>query len=325
MRRSLSASSIVLVALLALGTVASAVGCAKVGEIQAMRAFKEANTAYQQQDYKKAADLYEKALQANPNLGQAYFFLGNSYDNLWRPSKKGDPENDALLTKAVENYQKCAEILASSEKAEDKKLGKLALEYLVAAYGPDKLNDPAKAEPVVQRMIQLEPSEPTNYFALAKIYEDAGAYPEAEQMLLRAKEARPGDPAVYMQLAGYYNRQAQFDKTIDALEQRAQKEPNNPEAFYTISTYYWDKAYKDPSVTDADKRIYVQKGLEAVDRALQIKPDYAEALIFKGLLLRLQANLEKDPGKQQALIKQADGLRDKAQELRKQKAAGASD
>jgi hypothetical protein len=38
-------------------------------------------------------------------------------------------------------------------------------------------------------------------------------------------------------------------------------------------------------------------------------------------LLRLEANLEKDPAKQQALLKQADQLRDKAQELQKQKQA----
>ena len=50
-------------------------------------------------------------------------------------------------------------------------------------------------------------------------------------------------------------------------------------------------------------------------RPSQIKADYVEALVYKGLLLRLQANLEKDPAKQQALIKEADQLRDKAQEL----------
>ena len=68
----------------------------------------------------------------------------------------------------------------------------------------------------------------------------------------------------------------------------------------------------------------MQKGIEAVDHSLQIKPDYMEALVYKNLLLRLQANMEKDPSKQQALIKQADQLRDKATELRKQKAAGVS-
>jgi tetratricopeptide (TPR) repeat protein len=311
-------------AVLALGSLTSTVGCAKVGEIKAKKAFKSANQAYQQQDYKKAGDLYEETVAADPNLNSAYFFLGNSYDNQYKPSKKGDAANDALLAKAVDNYQKAAEKLSTSSKADDKKLGTLSLQYLVAAYGPDKLNDPAKAEPVVQKMIQLEPGEPSNYFALAKIYEDAGAYEEAEKVLQQAKAAKPTDPAVYMTLAGYYNRQGHFDKTIEALEERAAKEPNNPEAFYTIATYYWDEAYRDFKLKEAEKRAFVGKGVEAVDHALQIKPDYMEALVYKNLLLRLQANLEKDPAKQQQLIKDADKLRDKAQELRKQKAAGIS-
>src|SRR3954452_477803 len=321
--RSLSVASRTIVAMLALGSFVS-VGCAKVGEIKAKKAFKSANRAYQAQDYKKAAGLYEETVAADPNLAQAYFYLGNSYDNLYKPSKKGDPENDALLTKAVDNYQKAAEKLSASADPNNKKLGTLALQYLVASYGADKLNDPAKAEPVVQKMIQLEPGETQNYFALAKIYEDAGAYDEAEKTLQAAKQARPSDPSVYMTLAGYYNRQGHFDKTIEALEERASKEPNNPEAFYTIATYYWDEAYRDFKLKDAEKKAFVAKGVEAVDHALQIKPDYMEALVYKNLLLRLEANMEKDTGKQQALLKEADRLRDKAQELRKQKTAGVS-
>jgi len=320
--RSLSGASLTLVAVLAIGSVAS--GCAKVGEIKAKKAFKSANQAYQAADYKKAAAFYEETVAADPNLGAAYFFLGNSYDNLYKPSKKGEAENDGMLQKAVENYQRGAEKLSGSPDPKDKQLGTLSLQYLVAAYGPDKLNDPAKAEPVVQKMIQLEPGEPANYFALAKIYEDAGAYEEAEKILQAAKQAKPGDPAVYMTLAGYYNRQGRFDKTIEALEERATKEPNNPEAFYTIATYYWDEAYRDFKLKEAEKKVFVGKGVEAVDHALQIKPDYMEALVYKNLLLRLQANMEKDPGKQQQLIKDADKLRDRAQELRKQKAAGIS-
>ena len=216
-------------------------------------------------------------------------------------------------TKAVDNYQKAAEKLAASPDPADKKLGKLSLEYLVASYGPDKLNDPAKAEPVVQRMIQLEPSEPTNYFALAKIYEDAGAYDEAEKMLVSAKNAKPGDPAVYMTLAGYYNRQGHFDKTIEALEERAAKEPNNPEAFYTIATYYWDEAYRDFKLKDAEKRDFVGKGMTAVDHALQLKPDYVEAIVYKGLLLRLQAQPRKGSGQAAAAAEGRHGAQRKGE------------
>ena len=311
-------------AMLALGFV----GCGKVGELKAMKAFKAANAAYQQQGYKKAVPLYEEAIASAPETQaahQAYFFLGNSYDQQFKPSKKGEADNDALLTKAVDNYAKAAETLSASNDAGDKKLGKLSLEYLVAAYGADKLNDPSKAEPVLQKMIQAEPGEPTTYFQLAKLYEDAGVYDAAEKMYLAGKDAKPASSDGYMQVAGYYNRQGQFDKTIDALEQRAQREPNNPEAFYTISTFYWDKAFRDARLKEAEKKEFVLKGIEAVDHAIQIKPDYAEALVYKGLLLRLEANMEKDPAKQKQLLQDADKLRDKANDLRKQKAAGATD
>ena len=140
--------------MLALGSLAAA-GCGRysVGELQARKAFKAANQAYQSQDYKHAAELYQEAITAapaSPSAHQALFFLGNSYDNLWKPSKKGEAENDALMTKAVDNYQKAAEKLSGSVDPQDKVLSKRSLEFLVAAYRADKLNDPAKAEPIVQ-------------------------------------------------------------------------------------------------------------------------------------------------------------------------------
>jgi predicted Zn-dependent protease len=125
-----------------------------------------------------------------------------------------------------------------------------------------------------------------------------------------------------MQLAGFYNSQGDFDKTIAAVSDRTRIEPNNPEGYQTLATYYWDKAYRDFRLTDKEKLQYVLQGLEAVDQAIKLKSDYMEAVAYKNLLLRLQANLERDPAKQQALLREADQLRDKANTLRKQKAAG---
>ena len=312
----ISMGSVALVA----GLGVALAGCDQIGMLKAKMAFKSANTLYQQQDYRKAVEKYEEALGADPNLTYAYFFLGNSYDNLHKPGRKGESAaNDALLTKAVDNYKKAAEV------EQDPKIKRLALEYLVAAYGPDKLNDPSQAEPMVQRMIEIDPKDPNNYFQLANIYEQSGNYELAEQTLIKAREVRPNDPLVYMQLAGYYNRQGEFDKTIEALEARAQKEPNNPEAYYTIATYYWDKAYRDFRLPEPEKKKFVQSGVDAVDKAIGLKSDYMEALVYKNLLLRLQANLEKDQAKQQALLKEADRLRDLAQEIRKKRVAGAGD
>jgi tetratricopeptide (TPR) repeat protein len=308
-------SAAVLAVALGLSVMPSA-GCRQIASLKAKIAFKDANTAYQSGDYKKAVGKYEEAVAQDPKLTPVYFYLANSYDNLYKPARKGEAANDLNLTKAVENYKKAGEV------SEDPKLRKLALEYLIATYR-DKVGDASLAEPVVQRMIQMEPNEPTNYFALAKIYEDAGNYELAEATLIKARDARPKDPMVYMQLAGYYNRQGEFDKTIEALEQRAAREPTNPEAFYTISVYYWDKAFRDFRLKEPEKRAMIQKGIEASNKALQIKSDYMEALVYKNLLLRLQANLEKDPAKQKALLDEANQLRDKATALRKAKGTGA--
>jgi tetratricopeptide (TPR) repeat protein len=296
--------------------------CGKVSQLQALKSLKAANQNYKAGDYKAAASLYQQAVDADPNQAVAYFYLANSYDQLYKPSKKGEKDNDELLEKAAQNYQTAADKLSASPKPEDKKLGKDSLAFLVALYGPDKLNDPAKAEPVVQHMIQLEPSDPANYFALAKIYEDAGAYDPAEQMLLKAKEVAPNNPDVYAQLAGYYNRQAEFQKTIDALQEGASKQPNNPEAFYKVATYYWDEAYRDARLKLEQKKDFAEKGLVAINRALEIKPDYIDGIVYKGLLLRVQAQMEKDPKKQAALIDEAKQLQQKAEELKKKKATG---
>jgi tetratricopeptide (TPR) repeat protein len=298
----------------------SSVACSKINELKGTMRFREANTAYQAQDYNRAIPLYEETLANDPSLAAVHFFLGNSYDNLYKPGLD-DPENVELLNKAIVQYELAAEKL-TTDNPDSAKLKMLSLQYLAAAYGSDKLNDPSRAEPAIQRMIQLDPAEMANYFALSKLYEDAGIYDEAEQILMYAKQARPNDPDVYVQTAGFYNRMGRFDETITALEERAKLEPNNPEAFFTISTYYWDNAQRNVRLNEAQKMDSVKKGLTAVERALEIRPEYMEALVYKGLLLRVQANLEKDPARQQALIKEAVQLQDRAEEIRKKSAAG---
>ena len=105
---------------------------------------------------------------------------------------------------------------------------------------------------------------------------------------------------------------------------RAEREPENPEAFYTIATYHWEKAYRDFSLTDAEKMKHVQLGIEAVDKAISLNDQYMEALVYKNLLLRVQANLERNPARQQALLKEATDLSNRAEEIRKKNAAGAA-
>ena len=291
-------------------------GCGYLNEVRAMKAFKDGNKAYTASDWRAAAEKYEQASQLDPNNAAIYFYLANSYDNMYRPARKGEPNNDALLAKAVENYK------LASEKLTEETVPRrsLALEFLVAAYGPDKLADPTQAEPVVKRMIELAPNEPGNYFQLAKIYEDSGEYQLAEETYLRGRDARPNDPTVYGTVAAYYNRQGDFEKLVENLRKRIELEPQNPEAHYTLATYQWDKANRDFRLSDKEKMTIILEGVQSVNKALEIKPDYVEAMTYKGLLLRTQALVEKDPKKQQELIREGTQLGEKANEMRKARA-----
>ncbi len=314
--RTVSAGSLAVVFVLAFVTA----GCGKYSfsSLKGRKAIKEAHEYYKASRWKEATELYEVAVASDPTLQGAHFFLANSYDNLYKPSRAGEPENDAYMQKAIEWYKKAA------DNEPDALLRQRAMEYFVAAYGPDKLNNPIAAEPIVKKMIEINPSEHTNYFALAKIYEDAGRYDEAEQALMKAKELKPNEPTVYTTLSNFYNRQGEFEKTMDALQRAADLQPDNPQGYQLVAVYYWEKAFKDKRLSTAQQRDYIAKGIDATDKALKLNKDYAEALTYKNILLRMQANTETDRKKMEALIKEADSLRARAQEILKKKTAGTA-
>ena len=294
------------------------VSCAFFAQLGAMRTFKEANLLYGRADYEGAIEEYGHVLEvidADPEseLSQAmtvaYFYIANSYDNLYTPAFRGNPENDRYLESAIEYYRLAADRIPSAE------FQTLSMQYLVASYGPDRANDPTNRAMLLQEMIQLDPSNPDNYFVLAQLFEESGLFEDAEAIMLEVQNLRDDDPTVYLQLAGFYNRSGDFEQTIDALRQRARIEPDNPEAFYTISTFYWEKAFRDFRITQEEKAEYVLAGIEAADQAIALNDRYVDALIYKNILLRMQANMSEDLDEQEALIAQADELRDRAQEI----------
>ena len=141
---------------------------------------------------------------------------------------------------------------------------------------------------------------------------------------MQVLDMRRDDPAVHMQLAGFYDRNENFEKTIESLKARAAIESDNPEAFYTIGTFYWQKAFRDFRLSDDEEMEYVMLGLDELEKALEINADYVEAITYKNILMRLQANLTDDLDEREALIEEADVLRDRAEELLEQQRSGAA-
>ena len=89
-----------------------------------------------------------------------------------------------------------------------------------------------------------------------------------------------------------------------------------------MAVFYWDKSRGDYRLTPAEKKDYIQRGLAMEDKALSLNPDYTEAMTYKNILLRLKANLEKDPAEVKRLIEEADKLRNKVIDAQRRKQSG---
>src|SRR5215510_15469071 len=111
--RKLLSQSVLFVAVAALSVAVA--GCSQYSGLKAKRGFRDANGMYQASDYKAAVVKYEEVVALDEStlhqfhLEPAYFFLANSYDNMYRSAKRGDAANDAFMGKAVENYKKDAQ------------------------------------------------------------------------------------------------------------------------------------------------------------------------------------------------------------------------
>jgi TonB family protein len=182
---------------------------------------------------------------------------------------------------------------------------------------PGEAGPETAAERELKEAIEASPGTAKLYIDLAKLQEQRGAKAEAEATLNALRQSAPNDPTALRALAGFYNRTGQFSEAIAVLEQAAALDPANPQSQQLIATFYYEKAAKDPSVTPAEKQTYISSGIAATDRALASDPDFLEAMIYKNLLLRMQASMETDAGRQQSLIAVADALRNRAMELRK--------
>ena len=100
------------------------------------------------------------------------------------------------------------------------------------------------------------------------------------------------------------------------LLEAAAANPASAAAQHSVAVFFWDKS-RAVDATAEEKLSYVRKGIAAEDRALAIDGNYVEALVYKNIFLRLQANLTADPAEQKRLIDEADTLRTRVLSLQR--------
>jgi tetratricopeptide (TPR) repeat protein len=326
----------VLAALLPL--VLLGVGCELV---KAKAAFKDGNRLYKEENYRKAIEEYERAVALKPDFAEAHFYLASSQQSLYRPGKEGD-ENRMRLDKAIEHYEKALEL----NKADTPNLQQVRLNTLgalTAIFSEPPLSNYEKALGYAEQLVKDNPNDLKNLYAMANLYEKFNRVGEAEQTYVKVTEQNPKDAKACGALAAFYNkalwdeqgqvwtegtskgaRRAKFEAAIATLGRCADIDPADPSGHYKLSMFYWDKAYRDPMLGDKEKNEYADKGIEAVNKSLDVKPDYWEAIITKGLLYRVKAVVAPNAAARKKFLDEAVLLQKQAIDIRKEAQAATA-
>jgi tetratricopeptide (TPR) repeat protein len=322
-----------LAALLAL--VVAGVGCGMVDLIKAKAAFQDGNKLYKTEDYRGAIEEYEKAVALKPDFAEAHVYLASAHQALYLPGREDDAENRMHLDKAIEHYEKSLEVNeGGTPNLEAARM--TALGALISIYSDPPAQDFEKALHCAEELVKDNPEDVKNKYAMANLYEEFGRVDEAEATYLQVVRDHPEDSKACGALAAFYNkplwdaegsvwkdeeqgpRRARFDDAIQTMERCAELDPNDPSGFYKVATFHWDKAYRDPTLTDAQKNEYADLGIEAVEKALAIDPTYWEAIISKGLLYRVKAQVAPNRSERKKYLDQAQILQKQALELRQE-------
>ena len=162
--------------------------------------------------------------------------------------------------------------------------------------------------------------EKTEKFYLSFL-DSAGDRDTAIAYLEKQLAARPSDLALINQIATLYQKKGDFTKALEYYEKRTNLDANNKEAWYTLGVKCWDRSYHGGlAVSQEERDMVIGKGIVALDKALQIDPNYFDALSYINLLYREKAKSLNTVGKFTevgAAIAKADEYQKRAVEVKK--------
>ncbi len=146
-------------------------------------------------------------------------------------------------------------------------------------------------------------------------------------------------------IASLYFNMKKFDQAAEYHRKVIALDPNDPETYYSIAVIDWTEAYQEdqkaragiglrPDAQLKDKKVCaqlrtmnaqkVEDGISDLQKAIQLRPDYDDAMAYINLLYRQRAEYEcDDPAAYDADIKTANEWVDKTIATKKAKAEKA--
>lgn len=127
--------------------------------------------------------------------------------------------------------------------------------------------------------------EANPYQALASVYKEEGKSDKELETLQAGFDKYPNSKEILIGFINYYLTSGQSDKALEKLQTAVKDNPENPTFHYAIGTLY-DTMAKDSTdkYKAEEKEAFIKKAKEAYQMAIDIKPDYFEALYNIGAL-----------------------------------------
>ena len=224
---------------------------------------------------------------------------------------------------ALRHYARARQLDASFPE-----LGRMVAYCHIGLYVPDDKTpaNEAHADAAINELsayLKKEPDDRIARDALINMYLNSNRTSQAIQYFVNYLRDHPTDLEAVKSVATLYARQGDFAQALNWYEKITLLDSKNPESFYIFGVVLYEKVAKNPPADDGEKMALIEKGKGALERAIQMKPDYFESMAYLNLLWRQQAIIDAktDPVKAQADIAQADAIRNRAMEIIRQKKA----
>ena len=167
----------------------------------------------------------------------------------------------------------------------------------------------------------------------------------AQQAIDQYKAVLERDPKNVNSVKGIaylYLQMKKFEEAKQYYRKASELDANDPEAYYSIGVIDWTQSYQPrmeeraklglkPEEPLKDKKVcatlrqkvsdVIQDGIAMLEKALQLRPDYDDAMAYMNLLYRERADVQcDDPAARAADLKTADEWVDKTMAVKKAKA-----
>jgi len=218
---------------------------------------------------------------------------------------------------ALTSYQEALK-LDPGEKKIYKNIGLAYMgRYQPGSKHPKDLEFAQKAIQNLDTYVQAFPQDRKAREFLVSMYLATDRYDDAIKFYEEMLKQDPKDSKAMQSIAQMYFKKGDFDTAVAWLKKRLTVEGNNPEVYYFIGVQAWDRSYNFPEIPLEQRMRIVDEGLEALNKAVELKPGYFEAISYINLLYREKAKMEGDPAKKKEYTETADKYLAQALELRK--------